>query len=128
MLETASTLPLQRAAFANTLHCVKQTPGRSSATTGSRDAGTAGPRTPLPEDAQQIILDSISCGVFTVDSRWRITSFNTAAEQIIGVPREEAIGRPCREVLRGDICQGNCALRETLSDPGVGNIVTLDSR
>lgn len=68
----------------------------------------------LPENAQEIILDSISCGVFTVDNEWRITSFNKAAEHIIGISRKEALGRPCREVLRGDICQGNCALRETL--------------
>jgi PAS domain S-box-containing protein len=68
----------------------------------------------LPPNAQEIILDSISCGVFTVDNDWRITSFNRAAEQIIGIPREEALGRPCREVLRGDICEGKCALQETL--------------
>lgn len=105
---------MQRAVVANTLAFVEQIPVRSRGTGKSREGGTSGPRVSLPPDAQQIILDSISCGVFTVDSRWRITSFNAAAEQIIGVRREEAIGRPCREVLRGDICQGNCALRETL--------------
>jgi len=61
------------------------------------------------------ILNSISDGVFTVDLRWRITSFNRAAEQITGVGREEAIGRPCCEVFRATICQSACALRETLA-------------
>jgi len=61
-----------------------------------------------------IILDSIADGVFTVDKDWRITSFNRAAEQITGVTRKDAIGRPCREVLKADLCEGGCALRETM--------------
>jgi sensor histidine kinase regulating citrate/malate metabolism len=36
---------------------------------------------------KDIILDSINEGVFTVDSKWRVTSFNRAAEQIIGIQR-----------------------------------------
>jgi len=72
------------------------------------------PGNKLLDNAQEIILDSITCGVFTVDNEWRITSFNRAAEQIIGISRREALGRPCREVLRADICEGNCALGETL--------------
>ncbi len=36
---------------------------------------------------------SITDGVFTVDSAWRIMSFNKAAEQITAIPRERAIGR-----------------------------------
>ena len=69
----------------------------------------------LPDDAREIILNTISCGVFTVDAQWRITSFNNAVSQLTGIPEREALGRPCREVLRGDICSGNCALRETLA-------------
>ena len=44
----------------------------------------------LCEDSeiQATILDSITEGVFTVDSDWRITSFNRAAEKITGIPRE----------------------------------------
>jgi len=61
-----------------------------------------------------IILDSISDGVFTVDDEWRITSFNRAAERITGVPREEAVGQRCCEVFRASICEGECALRSTL--------------
>lgn len=65
-------------------------------------------------DNRDIILDSINDGVFTVDDGWRITSFNRAAERITGVPREEAIGRPCCEVFRASICETACAMRETL--------------
>jgi PAS domain S-box-containing protein len=63
---------------------------------------------------KDIILDSVADGVFTVDKDWRITSFNRAAEQITGVNRQEAIGRLCREVLKADVCETGCALRETM--------------
>ena len=69
---------------------------------------------PKPDEPTAVVLDSIADGVFTVDSDWRITSFNRAAEQIVGVPREEALGRPCCEVFRADICEGSCALRRTM--------------
>jgi PAS domain S-box-containing protein len=65
------------------------------------------------EDAQ-IILDSVTDGVFTVDGGWRITSFNSAAEQITGVPREDAVGERCCDVFRASICESGCALRQTL--------------
>ncbi len=61
-----------------------------------------------------VILDSIMDGVFTVDREWKITSFNRSAERITGVPRAEALGRRCCEVLRAEICEGECALRETM--------------
>jgi len=64
----------------------------------------------------EAILDSISDGVFTVDEKWCITSFNRAAENITGVSKEEAIGSSCSEVLRSSICGSECALRQTLED------------
>jgi PAS domain S-box-containing protein len=64
---------------------------------------------------RDVILDSIADGVFTVDEDWRITSFNRAAEQITGVPREEAIGQRCCDVFRASICENECALKETLA-------------
>lgn len=61
-----------------------------------------------------IILDSIADGVFTVGKDWCITSFNRAAEQITGITREQAIGRPCREILKADVCETGCALHQTM--------------
>ena len=61
------------------------------------------------------ILDSINEGVFTVDPDWRITTFNRAAERITGVRRQDAIGRPCRDVFRASICERACALKGTLA-------------
>jgi len=68
--------------------------------------------------AAQIILDSISEGVFTVDLERRINSFNKAAERITGVPHDEAIGRRCCDVFRSSICESECALSQTL-DTGI---------
>ncbi len=62
---------------------------------------------------QQIILDSIADGVFTVDGDFVVTTFNRAAERITGVSRKEAIGRHCWEVFHADICENACALRKT---------------
>ncbi|NPU85178.1 MAG: sigma 54-interacting transcriptional regulator [Syntrophaceae bacterium] len=62
---------------------------------------------------ENIILDSIADGVFTVDRDLRITSFNRAAEQITGVLRRDAVGQPCKEVLKADICEKTCLLRQT---------------
>ena len=70
-----------------------------------------------PSDAferELTILDSINEGVFTVDRDWRITAFNQAAERITGVSREQAIGSPCCDVFRVNICEKNCALRQTM--------------
>jgi PAS domain S-box-containing protein len=60
------------------------------------------------------LLDSLADGVFSVDLDWRITSFNRAAEEITGIPREEAVGQICCEVFKASICEQACALRETL--------------
>jgi len=68
----------------------------------------------MPKDHTSIILDSIADGVFTVDLNWRITSFNRAAELITGTGKEEAIGRQCWEVFRANICEKQCALRQTI--------------
>jgi PAS domain S-box-containing protein len=67
------------------------------------------------EQNYQIILDSIADGVFTVDLSWRITSFNSAAEKITGIARSDAIGRKCSEVLRANVCETDCTLKETFN-------------
>ncbi|MFC1675554.1 sigma-54 interaction domain-containing protein [Planctomycetota bacterium] len=63
---------------------------------------------------QNVILDSIIEGVFTVDLDWRITSFNRVAEEITGIGRQEAVGKHCRDVLRADVCETDCTLRQTM--------------
>ncbi len=63
---------------------------------------------------EMTILDSVNEGVFTVDPEWRVTAFNRAAERITGVSRDEAVGRPCCDVFRANICETDCALRRTM--------------
>jgi PAS domain S-box-containing protein len=60
------------------------------------------------------ILESIADGVFTIDSDWRVASFNRAAARITGVPREKALGQKCFDVFQANICQTACALKQTL--------------
>lgn len=62
----------------------------------------------------QIILDSIADGVFTVDKEMNITSFNRAAEDITGFSRKDAVGLPCYDVLRANVCEERCLLRQTI--------------
>ncbi|MFZ5595508.1 MAG: sigma-54 interaction domain-containing protein [Bacillota bacterium] len=78
-------------------------------------------------EMNNIILNSITDGVFTVDRDWRITSFNNAAEQITGISRAWAIGRYCWEVFKANICQTNCSLRQTLEtgNPVINKAVTI---
>jgi len=69
----------------------------------------------ITENVTEIILESISDGVFTVDHSWRVTSFNRAAERITGIPRERALGKHCWEVFRSNMCERDCALRRTMA-------------
>ncbi|MGV1099804.1 sigma 54-interacting transcriptional regulator [Thiovibrio sp. JS02] len=63
---------------------------------------------------RSLILDNIADGVFTVDTRWRITSFNRAAEKITGVPAAEALGKPCSDIFHASICGETCAIAHSM--------------
>jgi PAS domain S-box-containing protein len=68
-----------------------------------------------PSDKQRDkILDAIADGVFTVDRDNNITFFNRAAEKIIGISRNQAVGHKCFDVFRANICQTACALGKTI--------------
>jgi PAS domain S-box-containing protein len=73
------------------------------------------------------LLDCIPDGLFAVDSDWRITLFNHAAEQITGTQRTDALGKKCCDVFRASICEGACALRQTLATgrPVVNKVVHI---
>ncbi len=62
----------------------------------------------------EVILDSIADGVMTVNTDMIITSFNRSAEKITKVPREDALGRKCFEVMRAEICESACCVKTTL--------------
>ncbi|MFQ3663765.1 MAG: ATP-binding protein [Chloroflexaceae bacterium] len=82
-------------------------------------------------------IEQSADGVMIIDSRWRIVTFNKAMEHLTGWSREEAIGRPCAEVLaihnpQGvNICLVDCPLNRLpyIANPVVeGRIVTRDGR
>ena len=58
-----------------------------------------------------IILDSITEGVFTVDENMVITYFNHTAAKITGISKESAVGQHCFDVLKSNICERTCPLR-----------------
>ena len=81
-------------------------------------------------DRFEAVIHSISDGVFTVDSEWRITCFNRAAVEITGISRSEALGRRCYEILRSNICKDACAIQYTIETgkPVVNLTVYLTNR
>ena len=62
----------------------------------------------------EVILDSIADGVLTVNKDMVVTAFNRSAQQITRVPREEAIGRKCFDVMRGEMCESACCIKMTM--------------
>jgi len=66
------------------------------------------------QDVSELIFQSISDGVFTVDESRIITSFNRAAEEITGFEAEEAVGRHCFDIFRTEFCHTRCPLKDTL--------------
>jgi PAS domain S-box-containing protein len=70
---------------------------------------------PTKKNDQDVILDSINEGVFTIDLNWRITSFNRAAERATGVCRQDALQRACSDVFHANICEQECVLKKTFN-------------
>ena len=62
----------------------------------------------------KLILNNIADGVFTVDRKFRITSFNKAAEEITGFTADQALYKPCSKIFRTPICSQDCPLRQSL--------------
>ena len=65
----------------------------------------------------EIILNSIADGIFTINCDQDITYFNAAAERITGVKSEDALGEKCFKVLRavaGHRCESECLLKESM--------------
>ncbi len=65
---------------------------------------------------KELILESISEGVFTVDADFNITSFNKAAQAITGYTQEEAVGKSCHEVFQSDLCGTECPIALSMEE------------
>jgi PAS domain S-box-containing protein len=64
----------------------------------------------------EAVFEHFDRGVFTVDSRWRITTFNKLAEEITGFSRQEVLGHYCWDIFKADRCRAGCFLKATLED------------
>jgi len=97
----------------------------------TRPQDQTSPRAPfegkLPPELIELLFNSTSDGVFAVDGERRIIAFNRAAELSVGISRDQAIGQPCHEVIRSNICLDRCAMKRTLEtgEPVVNLAVDL---
>jgi PAS domain S-box-containing protein len=81
------------------------------------------------------ILNSLWEAVITVDRDHRISSFNRAAERLVGIPAAEATGKDCRDVLKASFgpAQHDCPMGD-LTEGGKprsdveGTLVRADGR
>jgi two-component system, NtrC family, sensor kinase len=55
------------------------------------------------KDFSENIIESLSVGVLAVDFNGAVESWNTQMEGLIGVPREDAVGRKLEQVLPDDL-------------------------
>ncbi len=77
-----------------------------------------------------MIIDSVADGVFTVDRNWQITSFNRAAELITGWHRDDAIGKYCSNVFHSSICGKSCAIAQSMysGKPVTNRSISIETR
>ncbi len=68
----------------------------------------------MPRLGYQALFENLAEGIFTINTRWRITSFNQTAEELTGYRRDEVLGRHCWDIFRSDLCGSGCPLRTTL--------------
>ena len=61
-------------------------------------------------------INSLADGVFTVDEKFRFTSFNKGMEKLTGLKEPDVLGLLCSEVLSGDNCGRECPLSHTLKN------------
>ena len=64
------------------------------------------------------ILDSVTDGVFTVNSHMHIQFFNRAAEEITGFTHEEAVGQHYHTILRSSANSIACPVKEVMEIGG----------
>lgn len=59
----------------------------------------------------RLVLESIPVAMVTMNNDFKITSFNKPAEKLTGYSANDAVGRPCYEILNSNRCESGCPLR-----------------
>lgn len=90
-------------------------------------------RSVLERDVHSGVLDALLSAnrdaIVVVDDGKRIVEFSASAESTLGWARQEAIGRPCTEILRCQdvdgtlLCDGGCPLESLLADKASRSVV-----
>ncbi len=65
------------------------------------------------------IVESINVGILAADLNNRVDSWNSQIEKLTGIARQDAVGKPLRELLPADLCDQLESARE---ESGVANI------
>ncbi|GAB4367656.1 MAG: sigma 54-interacting transcriptional regulator [Calditrichia bacterium] len=65
---------------------------------------------------KEVILDSLSEGVITINKDFQITFFNLAAEKITGLKRAEVTGKSCQAVCKYAFCETECPIALVLKN------------
>ena len=60
------------------------------------------------------LFETLPEGVFSIDHKFRITSFNQSAERITGYSRDDVLGRQCWDIFQSNRCRQNCPLERAL--------------
>lgn len=61
------------------------------------------------------ILKGLAVPFFIVDNDFYILFFSSYLEKLTGYKMDEVLGKHCHEIFRSNICEGQCALRETMT-------------
>ena len=71
-------------------------------------------------DELNTIIESVGDAILTTDNNYNIIVANKALSEMLGLPEEEIMGKPCSEVLRcidengNIICEKECGLKKTI--------------
>ena len=68
----------------------------------------------ITKEFLESILENMEGGVLTMDKDARINFFNRSAEEITGYTKEEALNKDCCEILKSEVCEESCPLKEIL--------------
>jgi len=70
----------------------------------------------LPRIGYRHLFDGLPEGVFTIDTQWRINSFNAQAEQVTGFKKAQIIGKFCWQVFQSGRCRQECPFTEIFNE------------
>jgi PAS domain S-box-containing protein len=75
-------------------------------------------------DWPHFIIQSLPDGIITVNGGLLVTDLNRAGARLIGISREEALGKYCGEVLQSSLCGHECPLQTAMNS---GEVVTHEA-